>query len=122
MALGRLRVQFDRAIMGFDLALMRRFCLGVGRLRRFLLRREDPLASQLRPLVFPFSTCARFRRTLLRPFDTSIVAGLRHLGSANASATRPLAEQALRLAASLPTRLEADRGRRDPCHRHRHQV
>jgi hypothetical protein len=88
-------VQLDRAVMGFDLALVRCFRLGAGRVRRFFLRRDYPLASPLRPLVLPLSTCAGVRCTLLRPLHISIFACLRHLGSVNASAARRIAVQSL---------------------------
>lgn len=96
LALGRLRVQLDRAVMSFDLVLMRCFRLGVGRVRRFFLRRDDPLASPLRPLVLPLSTCAGIRCAFSRPLHISIFACLRHLGSVNASAARQAAVQSLR--------------------------
>ena len=46
LALGRLRVQLDRAVMSFDLVLMRCFRLGVGRVRRFFLDRLGPFPSR----------------------------------------------------------------------------
>jgi hypothetical protein len=110
LALGRFRVQLDCAVMSLDLALVRCFRLGVGRVRRFFLRRNYPLARPLRPLVLPLGTCPGVRYTLLRPLHTSIFACLRHLGAVNASAARRLAVQLLRAGRSGKLAEVRDRG------------